>query len=258
MPATSPAKPVQALLRESDLDELEHQINLNNEDRRPYHGPVRSYHLYLLHEDALRAFVDSYGFGFSRIPVVPVTEWSLNRHLEKETKLPQPGQRSWESLSAGAADLLTTPKQPLSTALHFESVRDFVHAEGFGHFKDRRHVAGFRPHQFRQPPPDGGKWKVQTLELVGLVVHERPVAYVSELLPRMDVLREAPTRPLDVFETQGLEELRKGETLVVRAQGERLRMLGAIRATRQCTGCHDCDRGILLGAFSYTLSEQQN
>jgi hypothetical protein len=30
-------------------------------------------------------------------------------------------------------------------------------------------------------------------------------------------------------------------------------MLGPIRATKQCTQCHGCERGELLGAFSYIL-----
>ncbi len=72
----------------------------------------------------------------------------------------------------------------------------------------------------------------------------------------MDLLRSAPIRPLDGFEGQGLQELRKGEMLFVREQADRLRMLGAIRATSQCTKCHDCERGELLGAFSYILSRE--
>jgi hypothetical protein len=69
----------------------------------------------------------------------------------------------------------------------------------------------------------------------------------------MDEQRKAKTRPLDSFEIAGLAELRKGQALVAREQNERLRMLGAIRATQHCTACHDCERGDMLGAFSYVL-----
>jgi hypothetical protein len=134
-------------------------------------------------------------------------------------------------------------------------VIDFVNPKGFGFIKDRRHVAGFQEHQFsRQPDPTQG-WALRTLDLVGLVVHEGPVAYVSANLPRMDELRKAPTRPLDPFETAGLAALRRGEDLFVRDTTDgRRRVLGAIRSGKQCLSCHGGERGELLGAFSYTLA----
>ena len=85
------------------------------------------------------------------------------------------------------------------------------------------------------------------------MLHEKPVAYVSANLPRMDELKKAPTRPLDRFESGGLEKLRGGEDLVTAEAGANLRMLGAIRSARQCVDCHGGRRGDLLGAFSYTL-----
>ncbi len=103
-------------------------------------------------------------------------------------------------------------------------------------------------------PKCAGWWKLASVELVGLVVHEKPVAYVSDLLPRMDVLRQSPIRELDAFETQGLAALQDAGTLFLRLQSRRLRLLGAIRATKQCTTCHECERGDLLGAFSYVLA----
>jgi hypothetical protein len=47
--------------------------------------------------------------------------------------------------------------------------------------------------------------------------------------------------------------LHQGEDLVVAQEGQRLRMLGAIRSVRQCVACHGGARGDLLGAFSYFL-----
>jgi hypothetical protein len=88
-------------------------------------------------------------------------------------------------------------------------------------------------------------------------MHEEPVAYVSEHLPKMDELREAPTRALDNFEEMGLKQIQRGEDLYARESGSTLRLLGAIRATKQCTTCHACDRGDLLGAFSYTLKRAE-
>jgi hypothetical protein len=95
---------------------------------------------------------------------------------------------------------------------------------------------------------------LQRIDLIGLVVHEEPVVYVSDFLPRMDELRAAPTRPVDEFEAAGLRALERGEELFVRDQGRERRMLGAIRAVRQCVSCHECERGDLLGAFTYRLT----
>jgi hypothetical protein len=137
--------------------------------------------------------------------------------------------------------------------LHRDSLVDFVHPQGFGYVKDRRHVAGYQAHQFSRAPEPPPPWRLQTLDLVGLVVHEAPVAYVSAHLPRMDELREAPTRSLDAFESAGLASLRGGEDLVVREANGSLRMLGAIRSTKRCVECHGGERGDLLGCFSYTF-----
>jgi hypothetical protein len=138
-------------------------------------------------------------------------------------------------------------------SMHRSGIADFAHPDNFGFIKDRQHVAGFQPHYLSKPPKSPETWSLQTLELIGLAVHEKPVAYVSENLPRMEELREAPKRPLDEFEAVGLASLRSGEDLFVRDRLEGRRMLGAIRATKQCVACHSCERGDLLGAFSYTL-----
>jgi hypothetical protein len=79
------------------------------------------------------------------------------------------------------------------------------------------------------------------------------VAYLSRNLPRMDELRDAPTRPLDDFERARLEQLRAGRDLSAASAPRRIRMLGAIRARNSCLKCHSADTGDLLGAFSYDL-----
>lgn len=134
---------------------------------------------------------------------------------------------------------------------------DFVNPDGFGFIKDRRRVAGFQAHQFSQVPGPAERWAVQTVDLMGLLLHDEPVAYVSARLPRMEELREAPTRSLDGFEAAGLEELRRGEDLVVGGTPTGMRMLGAIRSAKQCVQCHGSERGDLLGAFSYTLQRSE-
>ena len=125
--------------------------------------------------------------------------------------------------------------------------------EGFGYLKDRRHVAGFVSHRFSQVPEPARRWRVQTLDLVSLLLHDEPRVYVSDHLPAMGKPHNTPTRPLDRFERFGLETLERGEDLFVSEAEGGLRMLGAVRSVKQCVKCHGGGRGDLLGAFSYTL-----
>ena len=69
----------------------------------------------------------------------------------------------------------------------------------------------------------------------------------------MQEVRRLPTRALDTFEVESVEALQRGDDLIIRSGHGHIRMLGALRAANQCVKCHDCDRGYLLGAFSYTL-----
>jgi len=208
-----------------------------------------------IHEDAIRMFVNQPGFGVARM--IRITPDLLKRRLRHEPPIPQPGAPSpspWlmdslpDNSAKDAYDLLSR---------HQGSVVDFVNADNFGYIKDCRHVAGFQEHQISQTPSPSEPWKLQTLDLIGVVVHEKPVVYVSEHLPRMDELRAAPTRTLDDFEAAGLAALKRGEELFVRDRGDERRMLGAIRAARQCLACHGCERGDLLGAFSYRLTQDR-
>lgn len=192
-------------------------------------------------------FVNSYGFGVGRM--AGMSDYALQSGRRDGPPLPQPGlgpDRSppdrWEPVAG-----------PRFDSLHEASVLDFVNPAGFGLFQDRTRVLGFQKHGFSKVPDPADTWKVGTIDLIGLLLHPEPVAYVSANLPRMDELRDAPTRPLDPFEAEGLNRLRGGEDLFVRGSDKQARMLGAVRATKQCLGCHGGDRGDLLGAFSYTL-----
>jgi hypothetical protein len=59
------------------------------------------------------------------------------------------------------------------------------------------------------------------------------------------------TRPLDTFESESLERLRRDEDIVIEATSNGCRMLGSLRARAKCLECHSVERGELLGAFSY-------
>jgi hypothetical protein len=214
----------------------------------------RSRSLRQFHEDTVQVFVNQSGFGVARMS--GLSEYLLRSGKRDEPPVPQPGTPSaspWLPEELQKDPDLQGPLDDMLTR-HQASVLDFVNPLGFGYVKDRRHVAGFQEHQLGRAPDLSKRWELQTLDLVGLVRHAEPTAYVSAHLPRMDELRGAPTRPPDEFEAAGLAALRSGDDLFVRDRGEERRMLGAIRATRQCLTCHEGGRGDLLGAFSYTLT----
>jgi len=232
------------------LGEMETLIEDKDRNGRSHY---RNASLREIHEDAVRTFVDQPGFGVARM--IRVSEESLKH---EEPPIPQPGTPSaspWlpEELARKQPAESNTLDNLLS--LHRGSVLDFVNFAGFGYIKDRQHVAGFQEHRVSQPPTPERPWTLQTLDLVGLWLHEKPIAYISKDLPRMKELRAAPTRELDDFETAGLLALQRGDDLFVRERGPERRLLGAIRAARQCLSCHEAERGDLLGAFSYRMTQ---
>lgn len=211
-----------------------------------------------LHEDTLITFINSSGFGVGRGGSLHA-RW-LGQVLRFEPPIPEPGPRTTPFWSTGVTLKPPSNEGPPASGVGFgilqASIIDFSNPRAFGYFKDRRHVAGFQEHQFSKTPEVDKPWKLETLDLIGLVVHPEPVGYVTNNLPRMDELRKAQTRMLDEFEKLGLESLRTGEDLFVRDTTDgRRRVLGGIRSAKQCVECHLGERGALLGAFSYTLGK---
>lgn len=180
-----------------------------------------------LHERQTLAFADAAGFGFERM------------------RPQRPNDRTLGDRRPPAAE--TNPSLDLMVR---DTVRDFTDPQRWGYRKGER-VAGFLPHALRRPPGPAKDWAVETVELVGLLLAPDPQVYVSASLPRMDEVRHAQTRHPDGFESPALARLRAGDELVHDEPAGRL--LGAIRAAKQCLQCHGGDRGELLGAFSYRL-----
>ncbi len=196
-----------------------------------------------------------------------------------------------DSVPPSAAPLVVTPLAARQLeSLHEVGVFDFINRRGWGYVEDRDHVAGFQPHQFRTPPVVPAResvstspedvferrsmletfdretdshntdqnWQVRKLQLVSLLKYDEPSVYVTNELPRMDRLVDVPVRLLDVFEQSALRSLESGEDVVSDStDANRIRMLGAIRAAKQCLKCHSVERGELLGAFSYELQRTQ-
>jgi len=218
-------------------------------EHRPYW--YRERQLEMLHQSMIGLFVNSPGFGAARM-IRPSASGLALGHL-RESAPPQPGPRVASPWSPGEWERLPPGQDPSLARMFEEDVIQFANPLGFGFVKDRRHVAGFQAHGFSRVPEPKGSWTVQTLDLVGLLLHDEPVAYVSDHLPRMDQARGTPTRPLDNFEASGLAAVRAGDDPFISRSGAVVRMLGGVRSVRQCVACHGGERGDLLGAFSYTI-----
>jgi hypothetical protein len=209
--------------------------------------------LQALHERTRRFFVQARGAGAERGLITDedvLLNWGTRTSLVE-----QPGPPADFPLSAG--DQLTTvaPEDDHHEHHGFASFL-FLNPAGFGFIKNRRQVAGFEPHAFRGQPGQqsaGTRMKIDHVQLVGILMLEQPVVYLTDGLPSMEQVRQGKTRGLDPFEEAGLRSLREGEDLFVAVKGTTVRMLGALRATKQCLHCHDANRGDLLGALSYTL-----
>lgn len=224
-------------------------------DTQDASGRHRSWQLQRLHENTVGLFINSPGFGVARMSYPNATV--LGPRRAGSPSQPSPRAAS-EGSPGGLMPIDPADEAPLGRLLD-ESIVDFVDERGFGYFKDRRHVAGFLGHGFSEVPKAGvERWRVRSLELVGLLLHDEPAVYVSDELPSMDRLRGAMTRPLDRFEGPALGALRRGDDLFVARDGEAVRMLGAVRSGRQCVACHGGERGALLGAFSYVLGPEES
>ena len=226
--------------------------------------------LEMVHATQVLNFITSEGFGFGRMLGPDID----SARIDQLRKWPQP-----VALQSGAADSTgnksepwlplrpgASPRRPLRS-LHEALLLDFANPRTYGWVRDLEHVTGFRPHgldrfepstrEFEVDKQGGGSgWQLERIELVSLLKTARPKVYVSDNLPRMDELAGSERRSLDGFETIALRELHDGKTLVIRRQGDRMRMMGALRSARQCSLCHEVPRGTLLGAFSYCFRDQ--
>lgn len=248
-------------------------------NRHAFFG-TRSDALRMLHSNEVNDFINRNGFGFSRMPQpapshlyvpepkpIPLAKVSVSADLTRESMVALPADE--EALAIVRRGPAMPPFSRLKNASDNASMF-FASPWTAGYVKDREHVAGFRPHAMEympsinppeQPKPtneqaapklkEAPSWKTTRLELVSLLKHEKPAVYVSDHLPLMDELKKAKVRPLNGFETKSLKSLKAGEEIVHESTTNRIRMLGAVRSTKQCNDCHYAPAGTLLGAFSY-------
>lgn len=215
----------------------------------------RAHHLQAFHERTRSYFVESEGFGYRRMGSMP-EDLMVGKWLQHRTPGKQPGMSADFPHSPGELTPVVPPDKDF-LKYHADGSLQFINAVGLGFVKDRRHVSGFFSHGFdqrlREDP--GQRHKVDHVLLMGLLTHETPVIYLSDELPSMKKAHYA-TRSLDTFESAGLHALMSGDDLYIIQKDDTLRMLGALRATKQCLTCHDAECGDLLGAFSYTIRER--
>jgi hypothetical protein len=186
--------------------------------------------LKLVHDAQFERFVRSPGFGGMRMNP-KIIRYNPKRMLAREGVSP--------------------------SFAHAFAYRDFFDRSTLGLLtEDQKHYVGFKPHSMYNAPESvrlSQQFELEKLELIGMLLHETPIAYATNSLPNMEMIVAGviPTRELTLFESRSLERLTGGETLVIEANSEVLRMVGALRAIDQCTDCHQVDSGQLLGAFSY-------
>ena len=227
--------------------------NLDLQERQTRWGH-RSHSLEMLHSTWYRQFAAANGFGVSRMPSL------LHRDADFFVAEPAPLKQLPEVWQ-------TRSNQPYEALLGAGRSR-FLHEDRMGYFDTIDKVAGFQPHAFikaddwdsneiSDQSKEQRSYRIENLSLIGLIAHDRPVAYVSDHLPNMEELVDAPTRELDDFEREALKKLRGASDLEVseklNGEGGHIRMLGALRAGENCAACHGVPRGVLLGAFSYQL-----
>ena len=245
--------------------------------RKGPRGDLRTASLMQLHSDEVEMFVAREGFGIERLPsprpsflelppAPPIPFTASGARAVPPEAGPQVVLAKGEGARVVSSDgtALGMPTFPQLDLFHLRGQYNFIEPSSLGYIKDRDRVAGFQPHQFRSMPevgdwrawgekPPKEKWAVARLELVSLLKYERPAVYVSTELPRMEQLEKAKMRPLDEFEAEALKRLHKGEDVIADAAVNHIRMVGSLRAAKQCQQCHSVPRGALLGAFTYDL-----
>ena len=238
-------------------------------ESEPDKNPMgRVWALEKLHNKSYERFVRSLGFGIvrmipassyrARAPRIPmigldglaIEEPGLDHEREPKWRYTLPGA---DEIGVMDGSLLKMPRE-----FHERSELDFLLPESFGFIQSKNQVAGFSSHAFHFPtiPLDDeqdGTWVLKNLQLISLLKFDEPRAYVLDHLPRMDHLTsdQIPTRRLDSFEKVALSDLLADEDYVINETATTIRMLGSLRAARDCLDCHSVRRGELLGAFTY-------
>lgn len=155
--------------------------------------------------------------------------------------------------SGQAAQSVAPPLWESCEEMHDNYVSRFESSPGFGLSRMRR-----PPMLDHSGVLDSGRvrYSVKSVELVGLLKLETPVAYVPTLHGARVVPDGFTSRELTGFEKATIAAFGAGRGLASSRDDESgvLVCIGALRAKDTCLDCHkDKKPGDLLGAFSYRL-----
>jgi hypothetical protein len=212
--------------------------------------------LKVIHEDYTRMFIEASGFGNWRMMHIKLPDLDTAKPPRRQ---PAPEKARDPGTIPGLQPGETPAKPPWNYVSKFqdEAAEAFIGKFDRLYIKTpRTAVSGFTAHRFDAgySSSEGERlapWRLERLELVSLLKFKEPRVYRSENLPQMDELRDAPTRPLDEFESTALPKVRTGKQIVAEARGPNLRALGPLPYRNECGNCHHPPRDELLGAFSY-------
>ncbi len=241
-----------------------------------------------LHEQSYKNFVESPGFGMERTVYMRdprsldiVKDWKGPNYRVAFDKVDgwseaEAGEKVNLSAKPGGFFNGSMPSLPDAFALaglNRESSLSFAGPDSWGVVVGDKKAIGFAGHNFHSSPSEAyrvrrenpdpktpnqpGKelerWAIRKLHLVGLLKEEKPTVYLTDNLPSMQDIPNAPTREVDDFEKSALKQLGAGKEIVTEATTNRIRMVGAVRMGGHCAKCHEGSRGDLLGAFTYEL-----
>lgn len=134
-------------------------------------------------------------------------------------------------------------------AMHAYFLQRFVDGQGFG----LERMVNLKNPRFRRLYADGIRYSVGGVQLLSLNGGNAPFAYVTTVDADKQRIKRAAHEPLGDAEIDGITKLKEGMTVVLTGNEGHREMIGAIRATADCTQCHDVNKGTLLGAFRYPL-----
>lgn len=158
---------------------------------------------------------------------------------------------------------LAVPTRGALLQFHDSESGRFADSNLSGWVVKRQQAVGFVSHRFLsqiapiKTPEADLVWSIVRLELVSLLKHQEARVYISKELPQLERLKDVPTRPLNDFEEQALAKLWHDEDVVIAEEQRNIRMLGSLRAQKECIQCHSVKHGQLLGAFSYELGPRR-
>lgn len=234
----------------------------NGAGQRQVMGP-RAQALRDIHLQAWRMFVEAPGFGVARtigrdLGSIEFVSYDERTPDSEPLSIPEmSADNSHKPVSEADRALNDSFAQPVDSLTDFHRVSQSDFLDGDEYAPNRSYVIGFVPHRFSKFPRFTAHryatWRIDSIDLISMLKNKEPRAYVSRHLPRMDELRDAPTRPLDDFEREHLDKVRAGQLLSGAMGPRRMRMIGALRAQEHCRSCHTANEGDLLGAFSYDL-----